>query len=87
MVHCYRAQHGTAGDLPQTVVAWEAAAVLEVVLEEVADDWGVMLVPLEEPMAGVVEALMGQMLLEEVEEVRTAQGYYVRERSWQLAPR
>jgi hypothetical protein len=61
---------------------------LEVVLEEVADDWGVMLVPLEEPMAGVVvEALMGQMLMEEVEEVRMAHGYYVRERSWQLAPR
>jgi hypothetical protein len=39
-------------------------------------------------MAGVVvEALMGQTLQEEAEEVRTAHGYYARERSWQLAPR
>lgn len=65
--------------------------MLGFVLEEVADDWGVLLVLLEAPMAGVagvaVEALMGQTLQEEVEEVRTAHGYCARERSWQLAPR
>lgn len=62
--------------------------MLGFVLEGVADDWGVLLVPLAALMAGVVvEALMGQTLQEEVEEVRTAHGYCAQERSWQLAPR